>query len=153
MSKARALCCSFGLVVIFAVAQGCQEGPLPSYVDAHLPDLTRAVQAEAFFSSRQIPKGRLVEEVFTKKPNMRTAFNGLMIDVQLFVDQKGVALLVHSPDGKHCWFEDGSWTPFVDRQCYKDKPLPPAQFTLVPPPPDSKPASTSRPSVLSSRPH
>lgn len=143
MTTVRKASCTLSILAVCMFVPACHHGPRPNDLASGVRNLTRAVQAEAFFSGHEIRDDQLVAEVFTKKPELKAAFDHLKIDVRVFRQDKEVVILVHSPDAKHCWFEDGSWTFYIDRSCYQTRPLPPAQFTLNPPTSTSRPVPAS----------
>lgn len=97
-----------------------------------LPKLTAAVDALVRYPdpANPVSDDRLVAEAMKNKPELQRAFQGLPIKVRH--DAKYVVLLVCSPDGKHAWLEDASWTLGVDYKWYLSKPLPPPEFTMEP---------------------
>jgi hypothetical protein len=79
---------------------------------------------------RPVPDDKLLEEAFKERPELGDFFSGLPVLIKH--NGRDVVILVCSPDGKHGWVEDASWTPEVDREWYDIDPSHPAVFTLDP---------------------
>jgi hypothetical protein len=78
-----------------------------------------------------VPDDRILYEAFNERPELMESFRGLNIFIKRYGND--VVLLVCSPDGKHAWIEDASWTPEVDVEWYETDPSHPAVFSLNPP--------------------
>lgn len=118
---------------MYLVDLSCQTAPSlhPEELETPLPKLTSAVQAEVRYpeSPGAVSEEELMVRAVKDKPELQRAFHGVRIIP--WHDDRNVVLLVCSPDGKYCWFEDASWTLGVDRRCYKSNPPVPAEFTLI----------------------
>jgi hypothetical protein len=93
--------------------------------------LTIAVQMVVVMPENgPVPDDRILEEAFKERPELVHYFKGLPILIRH--NASDVVVLVCSPDGKHAWIEDASWTPGVDLEWYEIDPSHPAVFSLDP---------------------
>jgi hypothetical protein len=94
--------------------------------------LTLAVQEVLVLPEGGRPEtdAQILDAAFRERPELIAPFEGLPIRIKH--NGSDVVLLVCSPDGKHAWIEDASWTSGIDYEWYDIDPAHPAEFTLDP---------------------
>jgi hypothetical protein len=104
----------------------------PYELTARVMKLTLAVQEVLVMPEGGRPEtdAQILEAAFTERPELVGPFQGLPILIRH--SGSDVVLLVCSPDGKHAWIEDASWTSGIDYEWYEIDPEHPAVFTLDP---------------------
>lgn len=122
----RTPCLAFTAILLLSAGCHKQYRPLPPpSLAPSLLRLTRALHAEL----GHVPSGELVSETFQKKPELARDFREYTIRTQS--SGANLVVLVCSKDGKYAWFEDASWTPYVDKKYGTWSPCP-AAFTIDP---------------------
>jgi hypothetical protein len=122
------------LIILVLSLSACSwliKKPQPDELATPMKRLTPAVQAVILWPENTDPQSedKVIEEVFKEKPELREAFQGLVIKIRH--NDKDVVILVCSQDGKNAWLEDASWTIELDKEWYKE-PSHPCEFSLDP---------------------
>jgi hypothetical protein len=104
----------------------------PYELPPRVSKLTLAVQEVLVLPEGGRPEtdAEILQAAFRERPELEDIFRGLPILIRH--NGSDVVLLVCSPDGKHAWIEDASWTSGIDYEWYDIDPSHPAVFTLNP---------------------
>lgn len=108
--------CTLTLILTALATIGCA----PHYraaPPAALIHLTKAVHAEIAYADSTAPDDELLQEIYTKNPELRRDLGPFKI--QTLRSGTRSVTLVCSADGKRGLLEDASWTPRLDRQWQK----------------------------------
>lgn len=100
------------------------------YLAVALPKLTAAIQAEMSWgiATNQMSDSELLAAATKDLPQLQSTFRNTVILIRH--DTNDVVVLICSPDKKHKWLEDASWTTRVDVRWYLSNQVQDVDFSI-----------------------